>query len=138
MMCCGAHKKKKYIKLNNRVDYVFDLFPDGRFWIENGKDTVAEKVKYVNRLGVAKNVIMFLGDGMSLTTLTAARIYKGQLAKRSGESEYLSFEKFPYVGMAKVRCARMVTESGYRTRVTLIGRSVFSGIRLSPRLFCGS
>lgn len=107
--------------------------PDGRFWIENGKDTVAEKVKYVNRLGVAKNVIMFLGDGMSLTTLTAARIYKGQLAKRSGESEYLSFEKFPYIGMAKVRCAPTV----YRTRVTIIGRSVSSGNRLIPRSFCG-
>jgi alkaline phosphatase len=45
---------------------------------------------------------MFLGDGMSLTTLTASRIYKGQMEKRSGENEYLSFEKFPFVGMSKV------------------------------------
>lgn len=50
----------------------------------------------------AKNLIMFLGDGMSLTTLTAARIYKGQLHNTSGESEYLSFEKFPFTGISKV------------------------------------
>lgn len=64
---------------------------------------MAEKLKYVNKKGVAKNIIMFLGDGMSLTTLTASRIYKGQMDKRSGEDEYLSFERFPFVGMSKVR-----------------------------------
>lgn len=82
--------------------YFFFLFADRQFWLENGKNTVADKVKYVNKKGVAKNVIMFLGDGMSLTTLTASRIYKGQMQKRSGENEYLSFEKFPFVGMSKV------------------------------------
>jgi len=45
---------------------------------------------------------MFLGDGMSLTTLTAARIYKGQLKNTSGESDHLSFEKFPFTGLSKV------------------------------------
>jgi len=75
---------------------------DGRFWIENGRAAVAEKVKYVNNVGTAKNIIMFLGDGMSLTTLTASRIYAGQTEKRSGENEYLSFERFPFVGMSKV------------------------------------
>lgn len=84
------------------MDFFF-LRVDRQFWIENGKDKVAEKLKYVNKRGVAKNIIMFLGDGMSLTTLAAARIYKGQMEKRSGENEYLSFEKFPFVGMSKVR-----------------------------------
>jgi alkaline phosphatase len=79
------------------------LHVDSQFWIENGKDMVTEKVKYLNKRNVAKNIIMFLGDGMSVTTLTASRIYKGQMEKRSGENEYLSFEKFPFVGMAKVR-----------------------------------
>lgn len=50
----------------------------------------------------AKNVILFLGDGMSLTTITAARIYKGQLQNTSGESGHLSFEKFPFTGISKV------------------------------------
>lgn len=99
---------------NNRVDFFIYLYiyfflfqffvhADRQFWIENGKDRVIEKVKYQNKKGVAKNIIMFLGDGMSVTTLTASRIYKGQMEKRSGENEYLSFEKFPIVGMSKVR-----------------------------------
>lgn len=50
---------------------------------------------------VAKNVILFLGDGMSIPTLTAARIYKGQLEKRGGEEGTLTFETFPHVGLSK-------------------------------------
>lgn len=51
----------------------------------------------------AKNVIMFLGDGMSIATVTAARIYKGQLENMTGEEQRLSWEKFPYTGLSKVR-----------------------------------
>ncbi|TOF85906.1 alkaline phosphatase, partial [Vibrio parahaemolyticus] len=50
---------------------------------------------------VAKNVILFLGDGMSIPTLTAARIYKGQLKKEGGEEGTLFFETFPHVGLSK-------------------------------------
>lgn len=51
---------------------------------------------------VAKNVIMFLGDGMSIPTLAASRIYLGQLNNDSGEEHYLSFERFPYTALSKV------------------------------------
>lgn len=56
------------------------------------------------RTNTAKNLIMFLGDGMSLTTLTAARIYKGQLQNDSGEGDHLSFERFPFTGISKTYC----------------------------------
>lgn len=46
---------------------------------------------------------MFLGDGMSVATLAAARTYKGQLNGQRGEEDSLSFEKFPYSGLSKVR-----------------------------------
>ena len=46
--------------------------------------------------------MLFIGDGMSLSTVTAARIFKGQQAGRSGEEEKLIFETFPHVAMAKV------------------------------------
>lgn len=46
----------------------------------------------------AKNVILFLGDGMSIPTLTAARIQSG------GESSALSFERFPYSALSKTYC----------------------------------
>lgn len=50
----------------------------------------------------AKNVILFLGDGMSIPTLGAARVYQAQKLGKAGEESYLSFEKFPFVGFSKV------------------------------------
>lgn len=52
---------------------------------------------------VARNVIYFIGDGMSISTVTAARIYNGQLKGHRGEEQELSFDKFPYTGLSKVR-----------------------------------
>lgn len=53
----------------------------------------------------AKNVILFLGDGMSIPTLTAARVYQSQmLGKQAGEESKLSFEEFPFIGLSKTYC----------------------------------
>lgn len=49
----------------------------------------------------AKNIILFVGDGMSLTTVTAARIYEGQLRKQTGEENQLSFEHYPNTAFSK-------------------------------------
>lgn len=49
----------------------------------------------------AKNVILFVGDGMSLTTVSAARIYEGQLRQQPGEENQLSFEHFPNTAFSK-------------------------------------
>lgn len=44
----------------------------------------------------AKNIVYFLGDGMSLATVAATRMYLG------GEAKQVSFEKFPHMGLSKV------------------------------------
>ena len=49
----------------------------------------------------AKNVILFVGDGMGVSTLTAARILEGQRAGGNGEENLLSFENFPYTALVK-------------------------------------
>ena len=49
----------------------------------------------------AKNVILFVGDGMGVSTLTAARILQGQRNGASGEEGYLSFEEYPYTALVK-------------------------------------
>ncbi|GAB2500092.1 alkaline phosphatase [Pseudoxanthomonas sangjuensis] len=51
--------------------------------------------------GKAKNVILFLGDGMSLTTVAAARIFDGQRKGKPGEENLLSWEKFPATAFSK-------------------------------------
>jgi len=49
----------------------------------------------------AKNVILFVGDGMGISTLTAARILAGQKQGALGEEGFLSFEEFPYSAQIK-------------------------------------
>lgn len=49
----------------------------------------------------AKNVILFIADGMDPTTIAAARIYDGQTRGEEGEENFLSFERFPHLAMAK-------------------------------------
>ena len=51
--------------------------------------------------GKAKNVILFLGDGMSLTTVAAARILEGQRKGNPGEENQLSWEQFPNTALSK-------------------------------------
>ena len=51
--------------------------------------------------GSAKNVILFVGDGMGLSTVTAARILEGQDKGLLGEENTLSFGTFPFAGLVK-------------------------------------
>ena len=51
--------------------------------------------------GRAKNVILFLGDGMSLTTVAAARILDGQRKGQPGEENQLAWERFPATALSK-------------------------------------
>lgn len=73
-----------------------------QYWNNLAQDTL-ERQLHKNRLNrkVAKNVIMFLGDGLSIPTLAATRVYLGD------ESTELSFERFPYVGLSKTYCANV-------------------------------
>lgn len=66
------------------------------YWLKTGRDELAQSLERVANTGVARNVILFVGDGMGPNTVTAARIYK------IGETGRLSFEKFPYMGLLKV------------------------------------
>lgn len=49
----------------------------------------------------ARNIILFVGDGMGISTITAARILGGQLQGRTGEENVLSFEELDYVALSK-------------------------------------
>ena len=72
-------------------------------WFIDGQSRVtnAEKLSVNNEAGAAKNIILFVGDGMGVSTVTAARILEGQLKGQTGEENSLSFETLPYVGLAK-------------------------------------
>ena len=72
-------------------------------WYTNAQTTLAAKTTQAQseQTTKAKNVILFVGDGMGISTLTAARILQGQRAGELGEEGYLSFEEFPYSAQIK-------------------------------------
>lgn len=51
--------------------------------------------------GRAKNIILFVGDGMGVSTITASRIYAGQKRGLDGESYRLAMETLPYMALSK-------------------------------------
>jgi alkaline phosphatase len=70
-------------------------------WTEQGATAVEARASERLNKRRAKNVILFVGDGMSVTTLTAGRILEGQQSGASGEENYLSFERFPNTALVK-------------------------------------
>lgn len=74
---------------------------DPDFWFDQGLSGIEQRLKLLHNTGRAWQVILFLGDGMGVSTLTAARIYKGQrLRRRSGEEGSLAWDSFPHVSLA--------------------------------------
>lgn len=68
-------------------------------WFVEGSNIINKKSAHTSRR--AKNIILFVGDGMGMSTVTAARILDGQLKGMDGEENNLSFDVFPYTGLAK-------------------------------------
>ncbi|KAB0803633.1 hypothetical protein PPYR_00603 [Photinus pyralis] len=92
------------------------------FWRSQANATLFERLKKTANTNLAKNVIMFLGDGMSITTIAAARALLGQRDKKPGEETQLSFEKFPFVGLSKTYCVdRQVADSACSATAYLCG-----------------
>ncbi|XP_073841579.1 alkaline phosphatase 9 [Musca autumnalis] len=79
------------------------------FWLNLSKDLIKQRQKQQQNTNVAKNVIMFLGDGMGLTTLVAARNYI------EAEHTKLSFEEFPYTGLSKTYSVDKITPDSATT-----------------------
>ncbi len=70
-------------------------------WFALGQQTLAERKAVRSIRGPAKNVILFVADGMDPTTVAAARIFDGQLKGGTGEENALSFERFAHLAMSK-------------------------------------
>lgn len=62
---------------------------------------LAERIAYAPVKTPAKNVILFIGDGMGISTVTAARIFEGQQLGKQGEEHQLSWETFPHTALSK-------------------------------------
>jgi alkaline phosphatase len=77
----------------------------------------------------SKNAIVFIGDGMGITTITAARIFEGQQKKVDGETNALSFEKFPNVAFVKTYTTDgQIPDSAGTMTAIMTGRKTRSGV----------
>jgi len=70
-------------------------------WYSDGETAIDAAIQIETNRHRAKNIILFVGDGMGVSTVTAARILEGQLRGDSGEENQLSFEVMPYVALSK-------------------------------------
>lgn len=70
-------------------------------WYRQGREVAAAHRQQSLIHPTARNVILFIGDGMSLSTVASARILAGQQQGQSGEENLLAFERLPYTALAK-------------------------------------
>ncbi|MDD2724949.1 MAG: alkaline phosphatase [Methylovulum sp.] len=111
-----------------------DSFPapasDRNTWFAAGKAAVLKNIALKPIVGPAKNVILFIGDGMGISTVTAARILAGQqpgiidasntTPGSSGEENSLSFEMFPYLALSKTYSANQQTPDSAPTMTAMV------------------
>ena len=105
-----------------------------QWWFRNGAAQAAQASAQAHAGGQrAKNVIVFLGDGMSISTIAAAHVMAGQRKGVDGESYRLSFERFPFSALSRTYETDQQTPdsagtmtaimSGVKTRAGFIGVS---------------
>ena len=76
-----------------------------------------------------RNLILFIGDGMGVSTVTAARIFAGQLAGGAGEEHNLSFDSFPHLALVKTYTVdRQVPDSAGTMTAIITGAKTRSGV----------
>ncbi len=98
-------------------------------WKSDGEAAIARAKSLKFKKGKAKNVILFVGDGMGISTLTAARILEGQLKGMSGEENLLSFEQFPSMALSRTYSVNQQTSDSAPTMTAIItGQKTDEGI----------
>ena len=76
-----------------------------------------------------RGVILFVGDGMGVSTVTAARILDGQNRGEPGEENYLSFERFPNVALVKTyNVDAQVSDSAGTMTALVTGHKARAGV----------
>ena len=92
------------------------------YWKEEAQNRLFKELNHKVNNNQAKNIIFFLGDGMGISTLTAARIQKGQeQGLDGGEQAELSFEQFPNVALSKTYCVDSIVADSACSATAYLG-----------------
>lgn len=108
---CGQHPHFKTSPAVNQEEV------EPSYWRESAQNVLQQKLKETENSNLAKNVIFFMGDGMDMTTVNAARVYM-----HGGEEKALFFENFPHFGLSVTYCVdRKVPDSACAATALLTG-----------------
>lgn len=109
-------------------------------WWQVGARGLQARQQVIANHGTAKNVILFVGDGMGVTTVTASRIYDGQVKGRGGEENTLSFDVFPHTALIKTYTNNLqVSQSAATATAMNTGIKTSSGvINIAPNALRGN
>ncbi|XP_062439023.1 intestinal-type alkaline phosphatase-like [Rhea pennata] len=92
------------------------------FWNRQAAEAIEASFQLQPRLSQAKNLILFLGDGFGIPTITATRILKGQMQGELGPETPLAVDAFPYVALSKTyNVDRQVPDSAGTATAYLCG-----------------
>jgi len=94
--------------------------PAALAWYRSGADAVTRNENDLVDRRHARNVILFVGDGMGISTVTAARILEGQRAGGSGEDHQLAFETLPFLALSKTYSATQQTSDSAPTATAIM------------------
>ncbi|XP_062412958.1 alkaline phosphatase, intestinal, tandem duplicate 1 [Sardina pilchardus] len=78
-----------------------ELEKEPEYWNAQARGSLEAALRLQPQAHRAKNLILFLGDGMGVSTVSAARILRGQMKGRSGEETVLAMDSFPYLALSK-------------------------------------
>ena len=104
----------------------FNKLAEQNKWFKDAQSKLKQKVKRGSSDDApAKNIIFFIGDGMGISTLTAARKLKNQrdnVSNNGIEELSLSFENFPVLCLVKTYCSdHLVADSACSATAYLTG-----------------
>ncbi|NNU16570.1 alkaline phosphatase [Parvularcula sp. ZS-1/3] len=100
-----------------------------RDWEAEGRDALSAVKDRQPIERPAKNVILFIADGMDVTTSSAARILDGQQKGGMGEENLLTFESLPFTGFSRTYNVNMqVPDSAGTATAMMTGHKTKAGV----------
>lgn len=120
-LCACAHKQPQSIKTTESASPIANISAEesAQWWYQQGQKRVKE-LQSQSFPAKAKNIILVIGDGMSIGTVTAARILAGQQLGKKGEEHQLSFDKFPNTALAKTYNTNLQTPDSAGTMTAMM------------------
>lgn len=89
-------------------------------WYALGQQQADQRQQQPDNQHRAKNLVLVIGDGMGITTLTAGRIFSGQQLGLNGEDFAMSFETLPYSALVKTYNTDLQTPDSAGTITALL------------------